>query len=129
MKDRANALAARTTAVHGSLDIETHDKIIGTSEYETALVRLGRSRGLKSPFVPGHCFFSSVVSSWPSSSPYSHLEGARHARLLIASVYRDREYRGLFRTWFYADAGTHWPGHEMDKLAAPGVALSVTNDS
>ncbi len=54
------------------------------------------------------------------------LEGTRHARLLIANVCR---YRQL-HAWFYADPGKHWPdaGHEMDKLAAPGVA-PVTNDS
>ena len=40
MKDRVNALAARTTTVHGSLDIEISGKSIGTS-----LVRLGLSRG------------------------------------------------------------------------------------
>jgi hypothetical protein len=56
LKDRANALAARTTTVHGGLGIETPDKSIGTSGHETALVRLDRFRGVKSSFVPGHCF-------------------------------------------------------------------------
>lgn len=125
MAERADAVAARTTTVHGNLG----EKSLGASEYHAALSRLCCSRGDNAPYVPGHCFFSSVAFSSPIASGYSHLQGARLIRSRVASVYKNRKFQGLFRTYLSPENGKMWPGHESDELVAPGVALSTTKDS
>jgi hypothetical protein len=48
---------------------------------------------------------------------------------LVAAVYKDINRRVLSLPRFYEHSRKQWPGLETEKLNAPGVALSITNDS
>ena len=124
LRTRAQELAARTTTVHG----DTSDSLLGPSIYNEALHNLGLYRGLKSEFVPGHCFFSSIALSSPRLPSLSFIEGARAIRLQIAAVYRGNSFHGILRPWMAESSFKLWPGHANDKYSPPGVSLSIDGD-
>lgn len=124
MRLRADSLAARTTTVHCG----SSDNLNGLSKYTTALSRVSLHRGLKSAYIPGHCFFSSISLASPFLAGQSHIEGARIARLIIGRVYRNEKYHGNLRNWLSPDNARIWPGHENDSYSPPGVPLSVEDD-
>jgi hypothetical protein len=101
MSERADAVAARTTTVHGNLG----EKSVGAAEYHAALSRLRCSRGDTAPYVPGHCFFSSVAFSSPITSSYSSLPWKMHFNVSRADaelVARRSCYFNHFRgAWLY----------------------------
>ncbi len=129
MKARADAIASRTITVH---DDSTSGQVNAVaSEYNDALIRSGRQRGVNSPYIPGHCFFSSSGFSQSHGlgvglGEHSHTDVARRIRTLLADFYANPSYSGLFRPWM--SPTFVWPGREQDRLNVPGVGLSVTND-
>jgi len=110
--------------VHGGKS----DKLNGLSLYTAALSRVSLYRGLKSLYIPGHCFFSSVSLASPILGCLSYVEGARNSRLQIARVYRSEKYHGTLRNLMNPDNASVWPGHEHDSYSPPGVPLSVDED-
>ena len=61
IRHRAQEISARTITVHGDIS----ENILGPSQYNEALHRLGLYRGSNSQYVPDHCFFSSCALSSP----------------------------------------------------------------
>ncbi len=54
---RAQEISARTKTVHGDVS----RNLLGPSQYNEALQRLGLYRGSNSQYVPGHCGISSAL--------------------------------------------------------------------
>lgn len=121
---RAQEISARTITVHGDVS----EKILGPSQYNEALQRLGLYRGSNSQYVPGHCFFSSCALSSPRYASLSFIEGARAMRLKISAVYRENSYYGMLRPWMSEGSSVLWPGHENERYRPPEVSLSVNAD-
>ena len=121
---RAQEIAAKTKTMHGDIS----ENLVGPSQYNAALHKLSLYRGLKSEYVPGHCFFSSCALSSPRHASLSFIEGSREIRRQIAAVYRENSFHGMLRSWMSEGCSMLWPGHENEKYNPPGVSLSVDGD-
>ena len=94
MRLLADSLAARTTTVHGG----PSDKLNGLSQYTTAISLLSLNRGLKAPYIPGYCFFSSISLASPFLGCPCHIEGARNAKCMIARCTATKNSMATFET-------------------------------